>query len=52
MISAGSTQAEIAKMLGIAASTVKTHVLQLFEKTGCKHQADLLKLATSVAGPE
>jgi DNA-binding CsgD family transcriptional regulator len=51
MISAGSTQTTIARTLGIAPSTVKTHVLHLFEKTGCTRQADLLKLAASVTAP-
>jgi malonate-semialdehyde dehydrogenase (acetylating)/methylmalonate-semialdehyde dehydrogenase len=31
--------------------TVKTHVLHLFEKTGCMRQAELLKLAASLSGP-
>jgi DNA-binding CsgD family transcriptional regulator len=51
MLSAGMTQAMIAEALGIAASTVKTHVLHLFEKTGCQRQADLLKLATTLSSP-
>jgi DNA-binding CsgD family transcriptional regulator len=51
MISAGNTQSEIGQTLGIAPSTVKTHVLHLFDKTGCRRQADLLKLAASVSGP-
>ena len=51
MISAGGTQAAIARTLGIAPSTVKTHVLHLFEKTGCARQADLLKLAASLSRP-
>jgi len=41
----------IARTLGIAPSTVKTHVLHLFEKTGCARQADLLKLAASLSAP-
>jgi DNA-binding CsgD family transcriptional regulator len=51
LLSSGMTQAEIAKHVGIAASTVKTHVLHLFEKTGCQRQADLLRLATTLASP-
>jgi DNA-binding CsgD family transcriptional regulator len=51
MISAGSTQTTIGRALGIAPSTVKTHVLHLFEKTGCTRQADLLKLAASLSAP-
>lgn len=51
MVAAGSTRATIAQTLGIAPSTVKTHVLHLFEKTGCSRQADLLKLAAKLSGP-
>jgi DNA-binding CsgD family transcriptional regulator len=45
MITRGQAQSEIATALGIARSTVKTHVLRLFDKTGCKRQVDLVNLA-------
>lgn len=51
MIAAGDTQTAIARTLGIAPSTVKTHVLHLFEKTGSARQADLLKLAANLSAP-
>lgn len=51
LLASGMTQAAIGEFLGIATSTVKTHVLRLFEKTGCKRQADLLKLATELSAP-
>lgn len=51
MISSGATQSTISRSLGIAPSTVKTHVLHLFEKTGCARQADLLKLAATLSRP-
>jgi len=51
MIVEGKTPAEIASSFGIAASTVKTHLLHIFNKTGCKRQADLIRLATAVAMP-
>jgi DNA-binding CsgD family transcriptional regulator len=51
LLVAGSTQAEIASRLGIAPSTVKSHLLRLFDKTGCRRQADLLKLAESLSSP-
>ena len=50
-IAAGRTQAAVAMALGIAASTVKTHLLRLFAKTGTRRQADLVKLAGSLALP-
>jgi DNA-binding CsgD family transcriptional regulator len=42
---------EVAEMLGVAASTVRTHLLRIFEKTGATRQADLVKLAASFANP-
>ncbi|HZZ60686.1 MAG TPA: LuxR C-terminal-related transcriptional regulator [Roseiarcus sp.] len=35
---------EVAEVLGIAASTVKTHLGRVYEKTGAARQADLVKL--------
>jgi DNA-binding CsgD family transcriptional regulator len=51
LIADGHPQSEIATTLGIARSTVKSHVLSIFEKTGCKRQVDLLKLANSLRSP-
>jgi DNA-binding CsgD family transcriptional regulator len=51
LIAAGVTQIEIADRLGIAASTVKSHLLRVFEKTGRNRQADLVKLAASLSQP-
>jgi DNA-binding CsgD family transcriptional regulator len=42
---------EVAEALGIAESTVRTHLLRLFAKTGTKGQADLIKLVTSYTNP-
>lgn len=42
---AGSSPAEIADLYGIARSTVKTHLLSLYRKTGTRRQAELVKLA-------
>ena len=47
----GRSQAETAIRLGIAASTLKTHLLRVYEKTGAKRQADLVRLASSLASP-
>lgn len=51
LICEGRTQAQIGPILGIAASTVKTHLLHIFEKTGCRRQAELVKLAAGLALP-
>ena len=51
LVVAGSTPAAVAAALGIAPSTVKTHLLRLFEKTGCKRQVDLVRLTASLAPP-
>jgi len=42
---------EVAEALGIAESTVRTHLLRLFAKTGAKRQADLVKLMASYTNP-
>ena len=42
---------EAAEALGIAASTVKTHLQRLFGKTGTERQADLVKLVASYISP-
>ena len=42
---------EVAAALGVADSTVRTHVSRLFEKTGTARQADLVKLVAGYATP-
>jgi DNA-binding CsgD family transcriptional regulator len=42
---------EVAEALGVAESTVKTHLGRLFEKTGATRQADLVKLVAGFASP-
>lgn len=42
---------EVAAALGVAGSTVKTHVRRLFEKTGAARQADFVKLVAAYATP-
>jgi DNA-binding CsgD family transcriptional regulator len=51
LITDGQTQTVIATTLGIARSTVKTHLLHVFEKTGCKRQVDLVKLVSGLQSP-
>ena len=47
----GQVPSDIAVVLGIAPSTVKTHLLRVFDKTGCSRQAELVKLAASMSLP-
>jgi DNA-binding CsgD family transcriptional regulator/PAS domain-containing protein len=42
---------ETAQALGIAESTVKTHLHRVFAKTGASRQADLVKLAAGFSSP-
>jgi DNA-binding CsgD family transcriptional regulator/PAS domain-containing protein len=42
---------EVADSLGIAASTVKTHLSRIYEKTGTSRHADLVKLVAGFATP-
>ena len=51
LIADGKTPVEIAIALGVAASTIRTHLLHLFDKTGCNRQSDLVKLAGSLSMP-
>lgn len=50
-IAAGKTLAETAQGLGIGESTARTHLLRVFDKTGTRRQAELVKLAGSFALP-
>jgi len=45
----GASISETAKALGVSPSTVKTHLLRLFAKTGTRRQAELVKLGASLA---
>jgi DNA-binding CsgD family transcriptional regulator len=42
---------EVAEALGVAESTVRSHLGRLFEKTGAKRHADLVKLVAGFASP-
>jgi DNA-binding CsgD family transcriptional regulator len=42
---------EVAEALGVAETTVRFHLRQLFEKTGTCRQADLVKLVAGFANP-
>jgi DNA-binding CsgD family transcriptional regulator/PAS domain-containing protein len=43
--------AAVAEVVGIAESTVRTHLLRLFAKTGTNRQSDLVKLVATHASP-
>ena len=40
-----------AEALGISETTVKTHLRNLFQKTDCRRQVDLVKLLAGAASP-
>jgi DNA-binding CsgD family transcriptional regulator len=42
---------EVAEALGVSAETVKTHLRNLYAKTGAGRQADLVKVAAGFANP-
>jgi DNA-binding CsgD family transcriptional regulator len=42
---------EVAAALGVATTTIRTHVNRLFEKTGAARQADFVKLVAGYATP-
>ncbi|EJN07598.1 response regulator containing a CheY-like receiver domain and an HTH DNA-binding domain [Bradyrhizobium sp. YR681] len=42
---------EVAAALGVATTTIRTHVRRLFEKTGTARQADFVKLVAGYATP-
>jgi DNA-binding CsgD family transcriptional regulator len=42
---------EVAEALGIGESTVKTHIGRLYEKTGARRHADLVKLFAGYTSP-
>lgn len=47
----GATAVEIAQGLGVERSTVKSHLLRVYEKVGVRRQADLIQIAASLAAP-
>ena len=50
VVTSGSRE-EIAASLGLSVSTVKTHLAALFEKTGARRRADLVKIMASHRTP-
>src|SRR5215813_4308963 len=47
----GDSPAEAADTLGIAVTTVRTHLAHIFDKTGVSRQADLIRLAAKFSPP-
>jgi DNA-binding CsgD family transcriptional regulator/PAS domain-containing protein len=50
-VAAGHTTLATASLLSIEHSTVRTHLLRVFNKTGVRRQAELVKLAASLTVP-
>ncbi|MBB1499346.1 helix-turn-helix transcriptional regulator [Paracoccus sp. MC1862] len=50
-IASGMTVSAAAEAIGIRPSTVRTHLLRLFNKTGTHRQVDLALLADRLGGP-
>jgi DNA-binding CsgD family transcriptional regulator len=48
---AGRTRGQTAAHLGITLATTKTHLINIFAKTGVKRQAELMRLAAQVLPP-
>jgi DNA-binding CsgD family transcriptional regulator len=48
---AGDSVKDAAVQLGVAESTMRSHLHKLFEKTGTSRQTDLIKLVTGFSGP-
>jgi DNA-binding CsgD family transcriptional regulator/PAS domain-containing protein len=51
LVAAGRSSPEIAAELGIAASTVRTHLLRVFDKTGRHRRTELVRLAGEIRVP-
>jgi DNA-binding CsgD family transcriptional regulator/PAS domain-containing protein len=51
LVVAGQGTDEIAAALRVAAGTVRTHLLRVFEKTGRRNRADLVRLAGGIRLP-
>jgi DNA-binding CsgD family transcriptional regulator/PAS domain-containing protein len=48
-IAGGRTLAEVAEALGVERSTVKTHLLRIYDKVGVRRQGALIQIAASLA---
>lgn len=50
-LAAGRSVSEAARALGIASSTVKTHMLRLYDKMGVSRRTELVRIAAAMALP-
>lgn len=50
-IISGSVVSEIAADLGVNVSTVRTHLLRIYQKVGVRRQAELMKMAATLHSP-
>jgi DNA-binding CsgD family transcriptional regulator/PAS domain-containing protein len=50
-IAAGRSVAETAAALAVEPSTVRTQILHIFDKTGVRRQADLIRLSAALGAP-
>lgn len=50
-VAAGRTTSEAATALKVQPSTVKTHLLRIFQKTGARRQSELVALAAAITPP-
>jgi DNA-binding CsgD family transcriptional regulator len=50
-LAAGHSVAQTAAALRVKDSTVKTHLLRVYDKTGVRRQAELVRLAASLTAP-
>jgi DNA-binding CsgD family transcriptional regulator len=41
----GGSREDVARRLGVAVATVRTHLARIFERTGVRRQAELVRLA-------
>ena len=51
LIIAGKSTEDISRTLAVAPSTLRTHLLHVFEKTGRRSRADLVKLSHEIVLP-
>jgi DNA-binding CsgD family transcriptional regulator len=51
LLSQGSTIKDVAKLMGIAPTTARTHLARLMQKVGTTRQAELVRMVAQLAAP-